>query len=1441
MADLVFKVKADYDEAIRLREELARLREEMIKTASASDEQKEHMEKLEEQYAEASSKLNGLVEKAAESAAEMSNNYSLGLAKSSSEYKTMIDALKGAEDGVRSFMKEKQRNGELDDETAKKMRTLIYVIQGVQAVLKAVSGAQAKAAEATKSSASASKEASEMQKRWQKATSAAAVAERKARIESELAAEAKEKEAYHAEILAEHERTQTNVIKGLSNAKKGAAVASTQLATSEAAASGAAKGLSTSEVAATGATTGFAASETVATGTTMGFAASVRSLSAAMSANPVGLALTLLPIATSLISGAGDATDSTTSEVKGLNDELREELKNLESLFDTIENTSKRTKAHKDAVEEVNEMCKEYNISLLNENDTLEQQKIKYQQLEAAIRSANAAKIGEKYMSAAEEKASKRNDTSLGWLKFRASASGIRVSDDVWAQIALRTQNDVEELSQLSGAAYESKKKKIIKDIQDSIKANSNASDKDLRRLQGGLEGYVTQLDKTQRKLDTRKKEIVASTEQFKNEAEKTTIDIDKASFDQLEAAFDAQADGLDNLTTEILKAGEKAQKEEVAAKMTEKAAQGTTRELKDRKSRLQKRIEEMEEGSELQTQLKGMVKSIDDELKTRDDKDDTPKSVKDRERAYKRYGNKIKDMIRSVEGEINKERISAIEDGSEAVTEQFDEQKRLLVDKANEIAEEMKSVTGAEYEELKASYDKLMDLIDQLDQLRRGNYQKQLDKKDEEYRQSYLTQYGSWEEKRLAIRDKYQKMREKRGKDETEWEKKLRDIQEKNELDAVTFEEKAYSLMSAQRGGSYGDQKVAIEEYYDVQIEAAKALNQKAKAAELLRQKEDALFDLETKFNYSDLFGDITRYTESQLATAKALGDELLKSGKFTIEQAKAVKEALNKIEDTQRTNKYGNRLPSLTLNEFLSETENLKKLKAQRLAMRNDESGIFTEEDYKKIEDRIDQSEFRLRSGIVNGIGKGLSEAAGYMRELADATGDVHLEELANAAEGMAFSFDTMVAAAKGDWSSVIINVVSTVGKAIADEVKMTKELELRVKALADSLTLMNLSFDSDKFFSIFGSGNTFSAIREYSRLAEDSSKELSDALGALYSADYKPEGKKGRARDADYISRLDAYNKAVKAGQKGLQTMLVKTKDRSGVLNWLGIADKYESLHDIAPEIFNADGTLNVEKTEVFLQTDMSQYLDETQKQALQNAVELQKKYKENLDGLKQQLASLFGSINNTLAEATMNGIKNGSKIGVEYMRDQMSGIVEQLGVDMLNGIYSAYTSGYQDKLLELAKSGKTEDYLKLLDEMYDGLTPVIETATEAAKEWYEGARDKGFDINRAKNADATSQTMQSISETTGSAIQGGVTALRLSSEVRNQHLSIMSANLTELLRQQSLATTLANDVRGIQADALIALNAIRNHTKDNLSSVQNIESMVESIERRTRDKL
>lgn len=819
----------------------------------------------------------------------------------------------------------------------------------------------------------------------------------------------------------------------------------------------------------------------------------------------------------------------------------------------------------------------------------------------------------------------------------------------------------------------------------------------------------------------------------------------------------------------------------------------------------------------------------------------ESSREQKERERAYKQYGNKIKDMIRSVEGEINKERISAIEDGSEAVTEQFDEQKRLLVDKANEIAEEMKSVTGAEYDKLKASYDKLMGLIDQLDQLRRGNHQKQLDKKDEEYRQSYLTQYGSWEEKRLAIRDKYQKMREKRGKDETEWEKKLRDIQEKNELDAVTFEEKAYSLMTAQRGGSYGDQKVAIEEYYDVQIEAAKALNQKAKAAELLRQKEDALFDLETKFNYSDLFGDITRYTESQLATAKALGDELLKSGKLTIEQAKAVKEALNKIEDTQRTNKYGNRLPSLTLNEFLSETENLKKLKAQRLAMRNDESGIFTEEDYKKIEDRIDQSEFRLRSGIVNGIGKGLSEAAGYMRELADATGDVHLEELANAAEGMAFSFDTMVAAAKGDWASVISNVVSTIGRGIADEVKMTKELELRVKALADSLTLMNLSFDSDKFFSIFGSGNTISAIREYSRLAEDSSKELSDALDALYSADYKPEGKKGRARDADYITRLDAYNKAVKAGQKGLQTMLVKTKDRSGVLNWLGIADKYESLHDIAPEIFNADGTLNVEKTEVFLQTDMSQYLDETQKQALQNAVELQKKYKENLDGLKQQLASLFGSINNTLAEATMNGIKNGSKIGVEYMRDQMSGIVEQLGVDMLNGIYSAYTSGYQDKLLELAKSGKTEDYLKLLDEMYDGLTPVIETATEAAKEWYEGARDKGFDLNRAKNADATSQTMQSISETTGSAIQGGVTALRLSSEVRNQHLSIMSANLTELLRQQSLATTLANDVRGIQAEALIALNAIRNHTKDNLSSVQNIESMVESIERRTRDKL
>ena len=79
---------------------------------------------------------------------------------------------------------------------------------------------------------------------------------------------------------------------------------------------------------------------------------------------------------------------------------------------------------------------------------------------------------------------------------------------------------------------------------------------------------------------------------------------------------------------------------------------------------------------------------------------------------------------------------------------------------------------------------------------------------------------------------------------------------------------------------------------------------------------------------------------------------------------------------------------------------------------------------------------------------------------------------------------------------------------------------------------------------------------------------------------------------------------------------------------------------------------------------------------------------------------------------------------------------------------------------------------------------------------------------------------------------------MTALRLSSEVRNQTLSLIGANIEEMLRSQMNTTRFAEDIRNIQVDSFLALQAIRDNTAGNYAAVRGIAETVSNIEKRTR---
>ena len=504
-----------------------------------------------------------------------------------------------------------------------------------------------------------------------------------------------------------------------------------------------------------------------------------------------------------------------------------------------------------------------------------------------------------------------------------------------------------------------------------------------------------------------------------------------------------------------------------------------------------------------------------------------------------------------------------------------------------------------------------------------------------------------------------------------------------------------------------------------------------------------------------------------------------------------------------------------------------------------------------------------------VVDGIIKSMQKALDVMKQIGNLTNN---EKLSEAAEGLGAFAQNLSAAyegykSSGSWIGAVVGGVTDLAQQAVEAFEVataeTEEMKHNAEDFAHAMQLAELSVKSTDYSSIFGTDRS-GMLKGYAKSAVSSLREYQKEIKNLNDADWTPDeftekweglGKSiflpttgiwGNLMNisarlsgmrTETSNAFTAYQDAIARGMKGLQTMMVKTKDNSGFANFFGIQDEFKALGDIAPEIFGEDGYLDVDNAKLFLQTNTQ--ITEEQRKQIKNAIDLNEKYQEAVDGMKDMLSSIFGDMSSQLADATISGLSRGSMVGADILKQNMGGAVGDLQKMLVEGIYASYLSDYQDEALSILENGgNEEDLVELYGRMIDNISSTAEVAYKAAERFDEIAKEKGFDINRQTNVNASSQSFQQISETTGSAIQGGVTALRLSSEVRNERLSLMSANIDEMLHQQMVATTLAEDIRNIQVDSYLALVAIRDNTAGNLVVVREIADYVAKIEKSTR---
>lgn len=341
----------------------------------------------------------------------------------------------------------------------------------------------------------------------------------------------------------------------------------------------------------------------------------LRTLWATMKANPIGWLVSIIGLAVTAFSMFRKEEDETDTAMGEFQNTTQEEISKLNLYMNVLRNATSGTKTHKDAIDKINALCKEYNITLLDENATLDEQRLKYLEVKKAIQETTAEKIKAKYteqalkdMTDAQTKA--YNDlveaagrakvastTARGDLVYKENEAIQSGTKAMWAGIHEMALNEAEELKTLTGDAYDQAFKESLGRITNWVKESTKANDTEISNFSSHIETYfdiiVSETQKAQSEIDTLDKQVERM---YSKKPDPTPVvestNYVEMSFEDLEEKVKANQSEIDTLNAKIIN------------------PQTDTSQLEGLKTKLQECIG-------LQSQLMGAIQTKTDNLNT--------------------------------------------------------------------------------------------------------------------------------------------------------------------------------------------------------------------------------------------------------------------------------------------------------------------------------------------------------------------------------------------------------------------------------------------------------------------------------------------------------------------------------------------------------------------------------------------------------------------------------------------------------------------------------------------------------------------------------------------------------------------------------------------------------------------------------------------------------
>lgn len=605
---------------------------------------------------------------------------------------------------------------------------------------------------------------------------------------------------------------------------------------------------------------------------------------------------------------------------------------------------------------------------------------------------------------------------------------------------------------------------------------------------------------------------------------------------------------------------------------------------------------------------------------------------------------------------------------------------------------------------------------------------------REEQAMNDYLKEYGSWEQKRLAIAEEYQ------GK-----------------INQATNE-------------------------WDVKI--------------LTKQMEEALSTLdESMVEKSDLwtrlFADASRMTRSQLKSVISDTKKLLdylngssdqKPNGFTDtalenlkKQPEVIKDIYDALNEKQREFEENNKYPFSNIINGINAMREANIL-AQKAASATD----------KKTKDQLQQQALEKKGQALNymqagaaGAASALSDLSQKLQEVADSTSNNSIKEAAEQFNSVAQNFSAAAQGfAQGGWVGAIVggatDMLNQTIEAFANDRAEREEERQNALDFAREYTMLMLSLKEEDYETLFGAHGLEMAIDAY--------KKAKEALLEYTSIVNKAMGKPGYDDEANSLgslvfgglwlgkSQTDLSAKLIEAYEKGyteLQAMMVKTRDRSGWANFWGKKDRYTALKDLAPELWDEDGEFNIDAAKAFLETNTQ--ITEEQRKQIEHIIELREQYDSLIEAIDEQISGIFGDLATDLTDIIFDSVRNGTDAW-DAFNERGSEVINNLGKQMVQEMFvQAYLDQWVESLRDAFSGEDTQDVTNRIADitkrMFGGMGAMFEGASAAAAAWDEAAKAAGWDVDAmVKGQEATSKGFQTMDQETGSELNGRFTDMQ-----------------------------------------------------------------------------